>query len=352
MNKQIICILLLFHFSITSHIYAQGSNGSDSTKKITKLFRNQKLLPIKLSYSNKKVNKNTNDSTYLKSTLKYKKENGEWNTIDVELRARGNFRRKNCYFPPIKIKIKSEVSKGTLFKGNKKLKLVLPCLLQKDKNDNVIKEYIAYKLYELISPYHFKTRLADITLNEPKGKKIKTHYIKGFLIEDDKKIAKRHNGKMFERSIDSRGQHDLTSVQNAFFQFMIGNVDFSATKQHNAKLLYIDKKIYPIPYDFDMCGLVNASYASVSQTQNNAIKITSVTQRQYRGFKRDFKIIEQVRQEFLSKKNKMLEIVDSYESSFENQSEFDNCKLFILDFFRIMKNDKRFNDEILNALRG
>jgi hypothetical protein len=352
MNKQIICILLLFHFSISSQIYAQGNNSSDSNKKTTKLFRNQKTLPLKLSYSNKNVKRNTNDSTYIKSALKYKKENGEWKAIDIELRARGNFRLENCYFPPIKIKIKKDVSKGTLFKGNKKLKLVLPCLLQKDKNDNVIKEYIAYKMYELISPYHFKTRLVDITLTEPKGKKTKTHNIKGLLIEDDKKMAKRHQGKIVERSIDSRAQEDLTSVQNAFFQFMIGNVDFSATKQHNAKLLYIDKKIYPIPYDFDMSGLVNASYASVSQTQNNAIKITSVTQRQYRGFKRDFKIIKKVRQEFLSNKNKMLAIVDSYESSFENQSEFNNCKLFISDFFKIMISDKRFNDEILNALRG
>jgi len=351
MNKQIICILLFFHFCIASHIYAQENNKLEDIVKVSKLFRSQKILPIKLSYSNKSVKRNTNDSTYIKSSLKYKKENGEWKVIDIELRARGNFRRKNCYFAPIKIKIKKEASKGTLFKGNKKLKLVLPCLLQKDKNDNVIKEYIAYKLYELISPYHFKTRLVDITLTEPKGKKIKTHSIKGVFIEDDKKVAKRYYGKIVKRSIDSRAQDDLTSVQNAFFQFMIGNTDFSATKQHNAKLLYIDKKIYPIPYDFDMCGLVNASYATVSQTQNNAIKITSVTQRQYRGFQRDSKLIEQVRQEFLSNKNKMLDIVDSFKSSFENQEEWDNCKFFILDFFRILANDKKFNDEILNTLR-
>ena len=351
MNKQIICILLFLYFSTSPHIYAQGSNSSESTKTITKLFRNPTILPLKLSYSNKNVKRNTNDSTYIKSTLEYKKENGKWKALDVELRARGNFRRENCYFPPIKIKIKKEASKGTLFKGNKKLKLVLPCLLQKDKNDNVIKEYIAYKLYELISPYHFKTRLVDITLTEPKGRKLKIHTIKGILIEDDKKVAKRHQGKIVKRSIDSRAQNDLTSVQNAFFQFMIGNVDFSTTKQHNAKLLYIDKKIYPIPYDFDMCGLVNASYATVSQTQNNAIKITSVTQRQYRGFQRNSKIIEQVRHEFLSNKNKMLDIVDSFKSSFENQDEWDSCKLFISDFFKIMINDKRFNNEILNGLR-
>jgi hypothetical protein len=175
MNKQIICILLFLYFSTPPHIYAQDSNNSVNLKNISKLFRNQKTLPIKLLYSNKNLKRNTNDSTYIKSTLQYKQKNDEWRSLDVELRARGNFRRENCYFPPIKIKIKKEASKSTLFKGNKKLKLVLPCLLQKDKNDNVIKEYIAYKLYELISPYHFKTRLADITLTEPKGKKLKVN---------------------------------------------------------------------------------------------------------------------------------------------------------------------------------
>ena len=351
MNKQIIYILLIFHFGITSNTYAQESPKNEDSKKISKLFRNQNILPIKLSYSTKSIKRDTNDSTYIKTILSYKLESDLWNDLDVEFRARGNFRRKNCYFAPIKIKIKKKANKKTLFKGHKKLKLVLPCLLQKDKNDNVIKEFIAYKLYELISPYNFSTRLVDITLTEPKGKKIKTHNIKGFLIEDDKKIANRHKGKILERSINPRVQDHLTCVQNSFFQFMIGNTDFSIAKPHNAKLLYIDKNIFPIPYDFDMCGLVKASYATVSQTQNNAIKITSVTQRQYRGFKRSSNVISQVRQEFLQNKSKMLEVVDSFETSFDNPKEFKNCREFIISFFNIISNDKRYNNEILSALR-
>ena len=308
-------------------------------------------MSIKLNYSTKRIKKDTNDSTYIKTVLSYKLEDGSWKDLNVELRARGNFRRNNCYFAPIKIKIKKEAYKKTLFKGQKKLKLVLPCLLQKDKNDNVIKEFIAYKLYELISPYYFNTRLVDISLTEPRGKKTRTHNLKGFLIEDDKKIAARHNGKIVERSINPLAQDHLTCVQNSFFQFMIGNIDFSMAKQHNAKLLYIDKNIFPLPYDFDMCGLVNASYATVSQTQNNAIKITSVTQRQYRGFKRVSGVISQVREEFLQNKNKMLAIIDSYETSFENPKEFETCREFILSFFDIISDDERYNDKILNTLR-
>ena len=127
--------------------------------------------------------------------------------------------------------------------GNKKLKLVLPCKNEKDLNDNIIKEYLAYKLYEIISPYHFQTRLVDIQFREVKGKKAKDFELKGFLIEDDKKVAKFHDGKVFERFIHPLAMDADTSVQNALFKFMIGNTDFSVAYQHNGKLLYIDKKI-------------------------------------------------------------------------------------------------------------
>ena len=33
--------------------------------------------------------------------------------------------------------------------------------------------------------------------------------------------------------------------------------DFSTAYQHNGKLLYSEKKIIPLPYDFDMSGFIN-----------------------------------------------------------------------------------------------
>jgi len=345
MNKQIISVLLFFQLTTLSFLVAQNESNISETKKVSKLFKDQSILPIKLSYSNKELKKETNDSTYIKSFLSYKQDDDTWKTLDVELRARGNFRRSNCYFVPVKIKIKKENYKKTLFKGNKKLKLVLPCNTTSDNNDNIIKEYLAYKLYEVISQYNFKTRLVDISLSETRGKKIKEHNIKGFLIEDDKKVAKRHEGKIINRSIHPLAQDPTTCVQNAYFQFMIGNVDFSIAKQHNAKLLYIDKKIFPLPYDFDMSGLVNPSYG------NPGLGMTSMTQRKFRGVKRSTIVMQQVRQEFISNKGEMLKIVNDLKSSFENQKEFDMAKNYINDFFDILINDKHFNEEILSVMR-
>ncbi|MGB5363234.1 MAG: hypothetical protein WBN17_08020, partial [Aureibaculum sp.] len=132
MKKQILYSVLLSYFLLIGNFYAQNSESSDSSKEVTKLFRSEEMLPIKLSYSNKDVERNTNDSTYIKTDLSYRLEDGSWKTLEVEIRARGNFRRKNCYFPPIKLKIKKSAAKGTIFKGNKKLKLVVPCLKAKN----------------------------------------------------------------------------------------------------------------------------------------------------------------------------------------------------------------------------
>ncbi|PTM10462.1 MAG: hypothetical protein DA407_03635 [Bacteroidetes bacterium] len=309
-------------------------------------------MPIKLKYSNRELKKETNDSTYVSSELSYQDNDGTWKSLNLDLRARGNFRRNNCYFVPIKISIEKKDYKDTKFDGHKKLKLVVPCLLEKDRNDNVLKEYIAYKLYEIISPYHFNTRRVDIELTEPRGKKEKIHLLKGFLIEDDKKIAKLFDGKIVDRSIHPLAQEELNSIRCEFFQFMIGNTDFSNLEQHNAKLIYSNNEIFPVPYDFDMSGLVNASYSTVSETLSSKSNISSVTQRVYRGFKRNSTLIEQVRQEYIQNKVKILEIIESLESQFENENEYEGAKKYIEDFFYILINENEFKTEILDNLRS
>ena len=223
----------------------------------------------------------------------------------------------------------------------------MPCLLRKEKNDNIIQEFIAYKFYEKISPYYFKTRLVDIEFTEIKKKKTEVHKLIGFLIEDDKRVADRFEGKSFERYIHPKAMDDMTSVQNSIFQFMIGNTDFSVAYQHNGKLLYIDKKIYPLPYDFDLCGLVDASYAIV----NNTLGINSVRDRKYRGFKRDESLLEKVRDQILSKKNEFYQIIDNQKSKFEITTEFESTNKFLTSFFDIMEDDKSFKKEVIQMMR-
>ena len=337
MNKQVNLILILL---ISVFSYAQNTDG------YTLLFKDEEPLKIKLKYSNKEMNKKTNDSTFIETQLSYEQD-GVWKDIDVRLRARGNFRRNTCYWPPVRVKIKKSAAKETIFEGNKSLKLVLPCMMEPDRNDNIMKEYMAYKLYEQISPYHFNARRVDIDFTEIKGRKEKSHQIKGFLIEDDDIVADRFEGKVVDRFIHPLAMDAETSVQNAFFNFLIGNTDISVAYQHNAKLLYIGKRLIPLSYDFDMTGFVNPSYATVNET----LGIKSVRDRKYRGFKRDGSIIETVRQLYISKKADLLSIVESHASQFDNQREYKETFKFLNSFYDIIEDDKEYNSQIVAAAR-
>ena len=308
--NQTLFFTLLF---ISGSIFAQESD----TLKVSKLFSTDEVLQLRLNYSNRAVKSDTNDSTYLKTAITYYSEKDQsWDSLEAKIRARGNFRLQNCYFAPLKLKIKKKDAKGTLFKGNKKLKVVLPCLQEKAANDNIVKEYMAYKIYEHVSPYHFKTRLFKAEITEQRNKKQRQHEVVGFFIEDLDEIVDRFECHEMERNVHPLQQDGICSTRNAFFQFMIGNTDFSTGYQHNEKLIFINNKNVPVPYDFDMSGLVNASYSTVSKIDGADLPITKVTDRMYRGFQRDQEVFQTIRNEFLEKKDAIMASIRQFKATF------------------------------------
>ena len=137
------------------------------------------------------------------------------------------------------------------------------------------------------------------------------------------------------------------SIRNALFQFMIGNTDFSTAYQHNGKLLYSGKKIIPLPYDFDMSGFINPSYAVVNET----LGISSIRDRKYRGFKRADEDFQKVRQDFITQKQAMYDLMNSYKADFENTKEFSEAYTYIESFFEIIEDDSLFQKNIIDAAR-
>ena len=102
-----------------------------------------------------------------------------------------------------------------------------------------------------------------------------------------------------------------------------------------------------MPYDFDLCGLVDASYAIV----NSNLGIKSVKDRKYRGFKRDESQVQEVRDQFLSKKSKFFQIIDEQQPKFELTSEFESTKSFLSSFFEILEDDKDFDKKVIKNMR-
>jgi hypothetical protein len=323
--------------------------GQDS--RVSSVFNTEAPMSVRLSFSIKNIKKMTNDSTYSTTQLFYADKKGNWQSIDAKIRKRGNFRLKTCYYPPLKIKFPKKAVANTPFDKNRKFKMVTPCFRDAGANDFVLKELIAYKLYEELSPFHFRTQLLDIDFEEVRSKKSKKRAMKGFLIEDIEDVAKRLNARELKRKVHPMEQDARVSIINAFFQCMIGNTDFSTGYQHNQKLLFKDGESYPVPYDFDMSGLVNPPYATVSKIQGKQLPIEKVTQRLYRGFIRDRGQIFEVRQLFLDKKEQLLSVMDNYKPYFESVSEYRNCKAFVAGFFKDIEDGDRFEHVILKNLR-
>ena len=89
------------------------------------LFQSKEPVNLRITGSVKSIKKNSNDSTFVTGKFLYQKDK-EWVTVPAEARVRGNFRLKNCYFPPLKLKFNKKDVASTVFSGNKALKLVVP----------------------------------------------------------------------------------------------------------------------------------------------------------------------------------------------------------------------------------
>lgn len=343
---------LLFTISAWANSYAQHFYTDSISHHVSPLFSDTDIMNMKLSYSKKDLLTQTNDSTYIQSSFSYQTEEGPYKTLEINIKARGNYRRLYCYYLPLWFKISEDVSQGTVFAEDKKLKLVFPCLKSSRSNDHVIKEFLAYKIYELVSPYHFETKMISIKLNENKDNKLLSHNLIGFFIQDDKKLAALNEGKLIKRRIHPNAQDPINSTRNDLFQYMIGNTDYSLAYQHNEKLFFIDGKIVSVPYDFDMSGMVNASYAVVSKIQNKTLPISKVSIRLYRGFDREEKVMQAVRQEYLNNESEIYKIVDQYEPYFQDPKEFKEVRNYLKGFFKIIKDDKKFQNNILKKTRS
>jgi len=306
-----------------------------------------KLMTLRLEIPIKTLRKETNDSTYVPSML-YFKEKETWDSIPVKIRTRGEFRRKKCIFPPVKLKFKKKDIPNTVFDHNKKLKLVVPCRHEEAKNDNVVKEYLAYKLYEPVTPYHFKTRLVNLEWSQKASKKKSGHQLKGILLEDLDHLADRVGGDAYDRNVHPMRLDTLNGIRNAFFQYMIGNADYSVTVGHNYKIIYQDEKFLVIPYDFDLAGLVNADYGKSSDVQNLRFMGDQPAARVYRDFPRNPALVEQVRQEYLDNKNEILKQLERTKLFFDNEDEYAEAELYIAKFFQVLEDDKKFN-RIINS---
>lgn len=218
-------------------------------------------------------------------------------TMPVTLSVRGNFRRDgaNCKFPPLYLNVPKKAAKNTLFAGQKKLKLVTHCQL----DDYVVREYLVYRMYNLLTDLSFRARLAQVTYVDSAQKRpTETHW--GILLEDADDLAKRNHARTTKIRTKAQFADTMAMATVSVFEFMIGNTDWSVPFQHNIRTLIDSTKARPLvaPYDFDHAGIVNTRYARPAEQLN----IESVRDRVYRGPTFSVAVLNRVFERFVALK--------------------------------------------------
>ena len=183
----------------------------------------------------------------------------------IELKARGKFRRKIAEVPPLKVKFKKKLLKEEGLDTLNEIKLVLPAYDNEFGDELIIKEYLAYKMFERMTPVSVRARLVKLTIRDTHVEKSRKMF--AILLEDEEETVARMNGKMVEQygiPADSLIMNQAALV--SIFEYMIGNTDWDISMLRNVRLVRSPEtgKILVIPYDFDFSGLVAAPYASPS----------------------------------------------------------------------------------------
>ena len=112
------------------------------------------------------------------------------------------------------------------------------------------------------------------------------------------------------------------------------------TREENA-----GKRI-PVPYDFDMSGLVNANYASPP----SHLPIRLVRTRFYRGLCQPPEVMEAAVERMLSKKDEIIALYERH-PDLSRLSRNRNVA-FVKKFFAMLQNEAQFKEQVLDRCRG
>ncbi len=311
---------------------ARGTSAAERTEKNGfDFFASDELLQMTLSFDAKAFLRTRNKPEYLDATLTLKL--GETNSLSqqIKIKARGEMRRTYCAFPPVMLKFKGNGNDSGRIQGKGTLKLVTHCNPTASFEGNVLKEYLIYRMFNLVTPYSFKTRLVRmkyVDINKPE--KAFTSF--GILLENEDRMAERNQAVLIKAlNATQKDMVSLDMARIAVFNYMVGNTDWSVPYQHNIRIMKSmeapSDKAIPVVYDFDYSGLVNAIYAAPFEE----LPIKDVTERYYLGLCGQEKELNTVIDEFTGLKDGFMNIISSFE--YLSKSEKKSVLYYINSFY-------------------
>lgn len=275
------------------------------------LFAHSEVLQLELEFDMEQMYAKVKTNDEYPAVFRFQDQNGHWVALSSELRARGRFRRRTCEFPPLRIDFSKKDLRARGLLDFDDLKLVTHCMEGRAGKEAVLREYLAYKMYNQLTEKSLRAQLVKVTYKDTGSNSKTTSY--GILLEDVDELAARLGSEECDEC------YGLTAVDmvkdnlqtHAMFQYMIGNVDWSLSLIRNLKIMRpINGGAYWVaPYDFDFSGLVNASYA----IPRKELGQEKVGDRIYLGHESTNKELEPTAEYFRSKKAVLLSTVKNFD---------------------------------------
>lgn len=323
-----LCLLLSF-------LGAVGAEASPA-------FDDDAVLEVTLSGPLGLLLKNAQKKEYLPFTIS---TGGE--PQPVAIRSRGHSRLRVCEFPPLRLKLPEDHASHDVFAGLNRVKLVTHCRNTKRGEQDLLKEYAAYRVFNAVTEFSYRVRLLQIHYIDSDGvfsDAGETYY--GFLIEPKEDFAARTGMQPVAREGFPLNRHDRRSAALMYVtQYLLGNTDWMLLMAdydeeccHNLDLFELDSQIMTVAYDFDLAGLVNASYAR----PDPKLRIRRVTQRLYRGLCTDRSYLEEAVETVISRQEEILEMVQDVPGLEPGNRE--RAITYLGKFFEAAENRQRLLD--------
>lgn len=288
----------------------------------------------------------------LQSLIDSKAEGNDWPFVlqadgrdyQIKVRARGNSRLDLCQFPLLRLNFRSDETFGSVFDGQDKLKVVNHCRSYDAAQVDTLQEYAAYRIFEVISDFSYKTRLLRVTYSDSEGRLNGGDYFRyAFLIESEDELERRINGEL--QHLEGVLPSSLNQQQAALvyiFHYLIGNTDWSLVTAegatsccHNGHLYAVAGEIVLVPNDFDLSGLVNTRYAKPHPT----LRISRVTQRRYRGYCISTEYLSNALTSIRAKQEQILAVFDEIPGL--SAKEIKRNKKYLKGFFDRAQNQQK-----------
>lgn len=332
-------------FLLSSGAEAQENGAPDLLFQSDEILDVRIVAPVSTLVSERPIDEE------LPGIFQYTNSAGEAVEFDIELRTRGRFRRDRdtCRFPPLRLNFVKSQTKGTLFHKQDKVKLVTHCQNSSKYGEVLLREYVAYRLLNVMTDISFRVRLLRITYVENERQRDDdVRY--GFIIEHRDRLAKRTGKSVLEISnTRPRSLNPEFANMISLYHYLIGNTDFSSVKGpkgemccHNHVLFGNEgEAVWSVPYDFDQAGLVDAPHAAPSQNFN----IRTVKHRLYRGRCMHNDYVNTTIANFQSKREELFQVIDELKIAQSRTTK--SMTSYIEKLFKTLESEKRVNSFLI-----